>query len=1055
MSNIIRNINLFEGGPSTVPTIYIWAQGRENCMDLEKFMHDELGYVYKVNHHVSNKYILKDHSTIVEVTFHTFDLDEKTFTAYGSLEVNGEKKLLFPEDKHLIKQHLIKQPSYKPRKMDRTLESLNEAIENKEIANTYYFKKYNTWVMVFDYDVNEGRYDRMVQAMKEIFGFPDRFLGNITGYRRYRREGKFVYSIHKYPGGTFDFGWDQFEDFDSQVDESDRYPKVFGIDDVDSKEKILSILNRGMVAPTYNPKKIDRTLEGLEYRPYRFKTEQEMIDEYGEDWRNHNEGTYFDEGMDYLLGMPLEHGFSDDADEISIPRKDNEDNVWWIVRSFITNNEKSKPDYSPRRVERTLENFNSKKYKYRFLLFKFDGLPDVEKIVTFFHDKYGVEKNETIDFIINDIIRIAMRDNYKIISVHLDGQFGLLSSLDIESRLRYDTTNDPNIYTVNDLYKFEDKPNYMPRKMDRTLECINSLNEAYFLTNEEIDKWSDEYTSNNKPTLRIGDEVKLVDNHLLIYRKYNDKGVAVYYEQYGFIDKYKNKVLKITSKFKANGNQYPWWSRVEPMGVVLSDSGRNNCYLLDDTLVKHLNEPNYMPRRIDRTLESVTNKYNYDVHDSYYFKKFNSFVVVFNKYMDFDVHNNVINMLSEVFDDCLRTTFYLLKLLTEIPNDEDDYYICFTFDEHAKKWYTGWCNLGYLEDDFKHNPWKKIPRYFKYNDIDTWDKLKRVLDSGGIAPTYNPRKISRMTESVVSEYKYEGLSFKINKVSDIDLIIDYFYKKYDVENYENLQEVIDTFRIMYNASDNNCLIVLLKDREFMLVSGRIIEKYITVFELNPTIYTVDDLKNFNRNLEIRPSYTPRKIDRTLEKVEYWPYRFKTEEELLDEYGNNWRRIVFHELGFTFVEEMDYLLGQDVKMELPKYWRKIRYVTNRPEFGTDSWAISPDYITKNKPQIPSYIPRKIDRTLESTEMYKYRIKTKKEFEEEFGENWVDEIALGWTPSMDEYFGEPVNIKVSKEDMVRGKMGVLVHLGQWNFSWDMITENKPKIPNYTPKKIKRDI
>jgi hypothetical protein len=92
----------------------------------------------------------------------------------------------------------------------------------------------------------------------------------------------------------------------------------------------------------------------------------------------------------------------------------------------------------------------------------------------------------------------------------------------------------------------------------------------------------------------------------------------------------------------------------------------------------------------------------------------------------------------------------------------------------------------------------------------------------------------------------------------------------------------------------------------------------------------------------------------------------------DEYGNNWRRIVYNELNFTFVYEMDYLLGQEVKMSLPEHWRKIGYISETHPDGR-CWSISPEYVTKNKSSVPTYKPRKMDRTLESMDSnYKYDV-----------------------------------------------------------------------------------
>ena len=74
-------------------------------------------------------------------------------------------------------------------------------------------------------------------------------------------DNRFLYKIVFRSDGTVDWGWDMMIHFDCSVKDYNTYPKLFTINDLDSKEKILSILDRGMISPTYNPRRINRTLE--------------------------------------------------------------------------------------------------------------------------------------------------------------------------------------------------------------------------------------------------------------------------------------------------------------------------------------------------------------------------------------------------------------------------------------------------------------------------------------------------------------------------------------------------------------------------------------------------------------------------------------------------------------------------------------------------------------------------------------------------------------------------------------------------------------------------
>lgn len=92
----------------------------------------------------------------------------------------------------------------------------------------------------------------------------------------------------------------------------------------------------------------------------------------------------------------------------------------------------------------------------------------------------------------------------------------------------------------------------------------------------------------------------------------------------------------------------------------------------------------------------------------------------------------------------------------------------------------------------------------------------------------------------------------------------------------------------------------------------------------------------------------------------YPYRFKTEKEFIDEYGSNWRhgRI---DCGWNI--RMDYLLGKEyeyIKNEIveDEYGElPIARVNGKSDYR---WSISWGMLTKNKPKVPSYKPRKISR-----------------------------------------------------------------------------------------------
>lgn len=94
------------------------------------------------------------------------------------------------------------------------------------------------------------------------------------------------------------------------------------------------------------------------------------------------------------------------------------------------------------------------------------------------------------------------------------------------------------------------------------------------------------------------------------------------------------------------------------------------------------------------------------------------------------------------------------------------------------------------------------------------------------------------------------------------------------------------------------------------------------------------------------------------------------------------------------------------------------------------------------------------------MIKYRIKTEKEFLDEFGFSWKDKIQFGWSPRMNFLFGTKLEYDLYSEYL--GKNGrldlnsyicIYYWVGyplKWNISADMIKEIKI-VPDYNEKRI----
>jgi hypothetical protein len=75
--------------------------------------------------------------------------------------------------------------------------------------------------------------------------------------------------------------------------------------------------------------------------------------------------------------------------------------------------------------------------------------------------------------------------------------------------------------------------------------------------------------------------------------------------------------------------------------------------------------------------------------------------------------------------------------------------------------------------------------------------------------------------------------------------------------------------------------------------------------------------------------------------ENYPYRFKTEQEFIKQFGTDWRRRV----NFNWDGEMDYLCG-----------KVFPFMNNWGAY--DCWIINNKMLTENKSKVPNYNPKKI-------------------------------------------------------------------------------------------------
>lgn len=208
---------------------------------------------------------------------------------------------------------------------------------------------------------------------------------------------------------------------------------------------------------------------------------------------------------------------------------------------------------------------------------------------------------------------------------------------------------------------------------------------------------------------------------------------------------------------------------------------------------------------------------------------------------------------------------------------------------------------------------------------------------------------------------------------------------------------------------------------------------------------------------IKPSYKPKKLIK--ESSINYPYRFKTREEMVNYYGEEWEE-KFDNIGWN--TDMDIFLGEDYPYWIDendiKNWDDDEFPlpTHHDTINNMTWHIHPEMLIKNKPKKPSYKPRKLIK--ESIEEYPYRFRTEKEFIDDFGEEWSNNFfGIGWTDAMNELFGliyPYTENDISTFDDYYGKLpnirGPRTNM-MWSVHKNMLIKNKPKKPSYKPRQI----
>ena len=488
-------------------------------------------------------------------------------------------------------------PSYTPRKFNRTFEGfLFEALDKdtKEVS------------IIIENEKDNERVQRDLFQLGYLWGMTDKYVHTI-------REGLNEHIISFYLGNK-QIVWcssrEEFEHFRHAGWRQD--PTIYTIDDW---SKIMIFLRYGSDRPSYTPRKMNRTLESTTWYPYRVKTENELIEEFGGSWRREvfdvvgwNPAMYYLLGIDYTEEhFSMEHRQQDD--EVTI--RDLSGNRWIIPCMALIKNEPIRiPSYKPKKTVRTLESINeffltggepiNKMPLYDVVVFKINNIRDSRKIQNELFKEgfrwcsgnhglidlssgilpfyFYVDRNEKWFFYEQE--RSVEEDVFLNIKRKIDGE----KYRNVKICKKIFNINDIN--NLSSLFIIE--PSYAPKKMDRTLE---NLNEAFkFISdNRDLTRLS------NKPKFMIGDVVTIRPNGLDIHMRNIEGKYAEMDHIKEWIDKHEGKKLTVASL--ACQQESDLWV----MDCV--DEFNSNNYVQQDALMKSV--PSYQPRTMDRTLEST------------------------------------------------------------------------------------------------------------------------------------------------------------------------------------------------------------------------------------------------------------------------------------------------------------------------------------------------------------------------------------------------------------------------------------------------------------------
>jgi hypothetical protein len=403
---------------------------------------------------------------------------------------------------------------------------------------------------------------------------------------------------------------------------------------------------------------------------------------------------------------------------------------WRLIENILLHGSKKLvPSYKPRKIDRTLEKRNSLEEATEICMYinnpdELNKLKEeVESLniynwssMTFRIDEYPIYI--FINLVTRDVSHVTERDMKR----HFGTEIIMANSFIFDG-----VYNIP--YKMKDINHFikilQDRkitplplevPSYRPRRIDRTLEANNKINEAQEITIliRSLEEWEViekilEETNYHIP-VPFSNFMKRCPKPKNIFVNLISGQLSQTYMEY-------------VSDFTKNSTYDYVWEKE----LTIDDLPLIKRILQTKKIISSF--PSYAPRKINKINEELQNISN-ELKNCAFFQKYDSFAVISEKDDDKTKFISVIKLLEKIFK---------LKSPRIFSEDEKNaVYLAFRIKNNS---YLD-CGWGQLEDlDTFNDNNGFICRKFTVDEIDTEQKIKSALKYAGVIPTYKPRKI--------------------------------------------------------------------------------------------------------------------------------------------------------------------------------------------------------------------------------------------------------------------------------------------------------------------------